>query len=51
MVEGINNNLNIVGVITARGGSKRVPLKNIKPVNGKPLITYMISGFRGRSPF
>ncbi|MCK5504356.1 MAG: acylneuraminate cytidylyltransferase family protein [Thermodesulfovibrionia bacterium] len=47
MVEGINNNLNIVGVITARGGSKRVPLKNIKPVNGKPLITYMINAALG----
>ena len=47
MVEGINNNLNIVGVITARVGSKRVPLKNIKPLNGKPLITYMINAALG----
>ncbi len=41
MVEGIDK-LNIIGVIHARGGSKRVPLKNIKPINGKPLISYMI---------
>ena len=33
---------NIIGVLHARGGSVRIPLKNIKPLNGKPLITYMI---------
>ena len=32
----------VVGVIHARGGSKRIPLKNIKLLNGKPLIAYMI---------
>lgn len=32
----------IIGVIHARGGSKRIPLKNIKPLNGRPLISYMI---------
>jgi len=32
----------ILGVITARGGSERIPLKNIKPLIGKPLIAYMI---------
>lgn len=35
-------NHNILGVIHARGGSKRVPLKNIKPLNGIPLIGYII---------
>jgi len=30
----------ILGVITARGGSKRVPGKNIMPINGKPLLAY-----------
>jgi CMP-N,N'-diacetyllegionaminic acid synthase len=30
------------GFITARGGSKSIPLKNILPVNGKPLIEYSI---------
>jgi len=29
-------------VIPARGGSKRLPNKNIKPLNGKPLIHYTI---------
>lgn len=29
-------------VITARGGSKRIPRKNIKPFCGKPIIAYSI---------
>ncbi len=32
----------ILGVITARGGSKGIPGKNIKPLGGKPLIAYTI---------
>lgn len=32
----------IVTVIPARGGSKSIPLKNIQPLNGKPLIEYTI---------
>ena len=28
--------------IGARGGSKGVPRKNIRPINGKPLIAYTI---------
>ena len=35
------NNL-ILAVIPARGGSKSIPLKNIKLLNGKPLIEYTI---------
>jgi CMP-N,N'-diacetyllegionaminic acid synthase len=31
-----------IGVIPARGGSKSIPLKNIKKLNGKPLIEYTI---------
>ncbi|WP_457560175.1 cytidylyltransferase domain-containing protein, partial [Caminibacter sp.] len=27
-------------IIPARGGSKRIPKKNIKPFHGKPLIAY-----------
>jgi CMP-N,N'-diacetyllegionaminic acid synthase len=34
--------MNIVGIIPARGGSKRTPRKNIKPLAGKPLIAYSI---------
>lgn len=33
---------NILGVITARGGSKGIPGKNIKLLGGKPLIVYTI---------
>jgi len=33
---------NIVGIIPARGGSVGVPFKNIKPLDGKPLIQYTI---------
>ncbi len=34
--------MNTIAVIHARGGSKRVPMKNIKLLAGKPLIAYMI---------
>ncbi len=33
---------NVVAVIPARGGSKRIPRKNIKDFHGKPLIAYSI---------
>jgi len=38
------NNINkkVLGIITARGGSKGVPRKNVKPLLGKPLIAYTI---------
>jgi CMP-N,N'-diacetyllegionaminic acid synthase len=32
----------VLGIIPARGGSKGIPGKNIKEVNGKPLIGYAI---------
>jgi N-acylneuraminate cytidylyltransferase len=31
-----------IAIITARGGSKRIPRKNIKPFLGKPIIAYTI---------
>ncbi|MEO6054528.1 MAG: pseudaminic acid cytidylyltransferase [Chthoniobacterales bacterium] len=31
-----------IAIITARGGSKRIPGKNIRPFHGKPIITYSI---------
>ncbi len=33
---------NVVAIIPARGGSKGLPRKNIKPLLGKPLIAYTI---------
>ena len=32
----------VLGVVTARGGSKGIPGKNLKPLGGKPLIAYTI---------
>ena len=34
--------MNIVAIIPARGGSKGIPRKNIKELDGKPLIAYII---------
>ena len=36
----------IVAVIPARGGSKRIPKKNIRPFSGKPIIAYSIAAAR-----
>lgn len=38
--------MNILYLIPARGGSKGLPGKNIKPLNGKPLIYYTIDAAR-----
>ena len=32
----------VIGLIPARGGSKGLPGKNIKPLNGKPMLAYTI---------
>ena len=37
-------------IIPARGGSKGIPRKNIKPLNGKPLIYYSIDCARAICP-
>jgi len=34
--------MRVLGIIPARGGSKGIPRKNIKPLGGKPLIQYTI---------
>lgn len=34
--------MNICTIITARGGSKGIPRKNIKKLNGKPVLAYSI---------
>lgn len=46
MVKG-SSSLNIIGVIHARGGSKRIPLKNVALIGGKPLISYMVKAALG----
>lgn len=40
-----------LAVIPARGGSKRIPRKNIKPFGGKPMITYAIAAARASELF
>lgn len=37
---------NLLVIITARGGSKGIPGKNIKPLCGKPLLCYSIDAAR-----
>ena len=41
--------MNYLTIITARGGSKGIPKKNIKLLNGKPLIEYSIDIAKGIS--
>lgn len=41
--------MHTVAIIPARGGSKSVPLKNIQPLAGKPLIAYVIDACRQAS--
>ena len=38
-------------IIPARSGSKRIPLKNIKKINGKPLISYVINNVKKSNCF
>ena len=38
----MNRERKILAIITARGGSKSLPDKNIKKLKGKPLIYYTI---------
>lgn len=35
--------MNVLAIIPARGGSKGIPGKNIKKINGKPLLYYAIN--------
>ena len=41
----------ILGLIPARGGSKGLPRKNIRPLHGKPLIAWTIGQARSSSVF
>ena len=38
----MKNQKSILGLVTARGGSRGIPKKNIVPINGKPLIAWTI---------
>lgn len=43
--------MKILGLITARGGSKGIPGKNIKPLGGKPLIAHTIEAAKSSGVF
>ncbi|NJM34452.1 MAG: acylneuraminate cytidylyltransferase family protein, partial [Rhodomicrobium sp.] len=38
--------LSVLALITARGGSKGVPGKNILPVQGRPLLDFTVAAAR-----
>jgi N-acylneuraminate cytidylyltransferase len=40
-----------IAIITARGGSKRIPRKNIRPFLGKPVIAWPIEAARASGCF
>ena len=40
-----------VAIIPARGGSRRIPRKNIKPFHGKPIIAYSIEAAQASGLF
>lgn len=42
IVEQNKNNMSVIAFIPVRGGSKSIPLKNIKPFCGKPLVCWNI---------
>lgn len=42
----LGSDVNVVGIILARGGSKRLPRKNVRPLGGKPLIAHTIGAAR-----
>lgn len=49
MVSAVIEDNSVLAIITARGGSKGVPHKNIRMVGSKPLISYTIEAARSAS--
>ena len=43
--------MSLIAIITARGGSKRIPKKNIKEFYGKPMLAYAIEAAKGSEIF
>ena len=37
----------VVAFIPVRGGSKSIPLKNVKPIAGKPLVQWVVEAAAG----
>ena len=42
VIHDVFKNKKVLGLIPARGGSKRLPRKNLRQINGKPLIYWSI---------
>jgi len=42
MISSINNKIEVLAIILARGGSKGLPRKNLATIGGRPLISYTI---------
>ena len=42
--------MKLVALIPARGGSKRIPYKNLIKVNGTPLVSYAIQKLKKMPP-
>lgn len=47
----MKNQIKSIAIIPARGGSKRLPRKNIKPFAGKPMITWTIEAAKKSNVF
>jgi CMP-N-acetylneuraminic acid synthetase len=43
----VTESLSVLGIIPARGGSKRLPRKNVRLLAGKPLVAWTIEAARG----
>jgi CMP-N,N'-diacetyllegionaminic acid synthase len=39
--------MRVLGIVTARGGSRSIPMKNIVPLAGRPLLAYTADAVRG----
>src|SRR5436305_12518622 len=49
--DGGHYQVRVLGVVTARGGSKGLPGKNLRPLAGKPLIAHTIDTARESGAF
>lgn len=48
-MEGMNQTMNVLAIIPARGGSKGIPRKNLQTLAGKPLLVHAIEQARAAS--
>ena len=40
------NAMSMLAIVTARGGSKRIPRKNVRPFAGRPMLSYAVAAAR-----